>query len=120
MTWHRGRYPRSRSSASGSRCWRDWSSAPRSSLSETPRQCRSSTALACANQEIWALSIGELAGRRAAVREVLSNPRYRENAARLQQEIQLLPGPEFAVQLLEKLARDGCPIMNCSQSMTRA
>jgi len=57
---------------------------------------------------------------RAAVREVLGNPRYRENAARLQQEIQLLPGPEFAVHLLEKLVQDGCPIMNGSQSMTRA
>jgi UDP:flavonoid glycosyltransferase YjiC (YdhE family) len=54
---------------------------------------------------------------RAAVREVLHNPRYRENAARLRQEIQLLPGPENAVQLLERLVREGRPIMNSSESM---
>src|SRR5215467_1536834 len=56
---------------------------------------------------------------RAAVRDVLHNPGYRENAARLRQEIQLLPGPEKAVQLLEKLVREGRPIMNSSESMKR-
>jgi UDP:flavonoid glycosyltransferase YjiC (YdhE family) len=54
---------------------------------------------------------------RRAVREVLRNPAYRENAARLRQEIQLLPGPENAVQLLERLVRGGRPIMNSSESM---
>jgi MGT family glycosyltransferase len=56
---------------------------------------------------------------RAAVRDVLHNPGYRENAARLRQEIQLLPGPEKAVQLLERLVREGRPIMNSSESMKR-
>jgi MGT family glycosyltransferase len=54
---------------------------------------------------------------RSAVREVLGNPRYRENAARLQQEIQLLPGPEYAVRLLERLVREGRPIISGSQSV---
>jgi hypothetical protein len=57
---------------------------------------------------------------RAAVRDVLRNPKYRENAARLRQEIQLLPGPEYAVQLLERVVREGRPIMSNSQSVKRA
>jgi UDP:flavonoid glycosyltransferase YjiC (YdhE family) len=57
---------------------------------------------------------------RAAVREVLRNPSYCNNAARLRQEIQLLPGPQYAVQLLEKLVQVGRPILNSSQSVKRA
>jgi UDP:flavonoid glycosyltransferase YjiC (YdhE family) len=41
---------------------------------------------------------------REAVREVLGNPRYRERAERLREEMQRLSGPEYAVALLEKLA----------------
>ena len=43
---------------------------------------------------------------RAAVRDVLGDPRYRENASRLQEQIQALPGPEHAVGLLEQLPVD--------------
>jgi MGT family glycosyltransferase len=46
---------------------------------------------------------------RAAVREVLRNPTFRENAARVRQEIQLLPGPEYGVLLLERLVREERP-----------
>src|SRR5215207_6417135 len=41
---------------------------------------------------------------RAAVRDVLGDPRYSENASRLQEQIHALPGPEHAVGLLERLA----------------
>ena len=40
-------------------------------------------------------------------------------AARLRQEIQLLPGPQHAVQLLERLVQVGRPIMS-TQSVKRA
>jgi UDP:flavonoid glycosyltransferase YjiC (YdhE family) len=42
---------------------------------------------------------------REATRTVLSDPRYRQNAARLHNEMESLPGPEYAVALLERLAR---------------
>jgi MGT family glycosyltransferase len=57
---------------------------------------------------------------REAVREVLHNPRYGKNARRVRQEMQSMPPPDFAVHLLEKLMRDGCPIINGSQSMAWA
>ena len=41
---------------------------------------------------------------RAAVRDVLGDPRYRENARRLRDYIRALPGPDHAVRLLERLA----------------
>jgi MGT family glycosyltransferase len=41
---------------------------------------------------------------RAAVRDVLEEPRYRANARRLQAEMATLPGIEHAVDLLERLA----------------
>jgi UDP:flavonoid glycosyltransferase YjiC (YdhE family) len=41
---------------------------------------------------------------RAATRKVLAEPRYRENAGRLRDEIQAMPGPDQAVALLERLA----------------
>jgi MGT family glycosyltransferase len=40
---------------------------------------------------------------RAAVRDVLEDLRYRENAGRLKEQIRALPGPEHAVGLLERL-----------------
>jgi MGT family glycosyltransferase len=40
---------------------------------------------------------------RAAVRDVLRDPRYRENAGRLRDQIRALPGPEHGVGLLERL-----------------
>jgi UDP:flavonoid glycosyltransferase YjiC (YdhE family) len=47
---------------------------------------------------------------RDAVREVLENPSYRQNAERMQMDMQSLPGPEYAVKLLERLARERTPI----------
>ena len=41
---------------------------------------------------------------RAATRKVLTDPGYRENAVRLQDEMQAMPGPAHAVALLERLA----------------
>ncbi len=41
---------------------------------------------------------------RTAVIEVLSNPAYRQAAQRFQAEFAALPGPEYAVRLLEELA----------------
>lgn len=46
---------------------------------------------------------------RAAVREVLGDPRYRQNAAALRTEMEALPGPERAVELLEGLATEKTP-----------
>ncbi|MDP9369960.1 MAG: glycosyltransferase [Chloroflexota bacterium] len=46
---------------------------------------------------------------RAAAREVLGNPRYRQNAAALRAEMESLPGPERAVELLEGLASEKTP-----------
>jgi MGT family glycosyltransferase len=40
---------------------------------------------------------------RAAVRDILGDPRYRENAGRLRDQIRALPGPDHAVGLLERL-----------------
>jgi UDP:flavonoid glycosyltransferase YjiC (YdhE family) len=47
---------------------------------------------------------------RARVREVLAEPRYRENAQRFAEEMQALPPMRHAVKLLEQLARDRVPI----------
>ena len=41
---------------------------------------------------------------RAAVRDVLDNPRYRQRAKELRLEIEGLQGPEQAVNFLEQLA----------------
>lgn len=46
---------------------------------------------------------------RAAVRDVLANPRIQQNAAELQAEMEALPGPERAVELLEQLATEKTP-----------
>jgi UDP:flavonoid glycosyltransferase YjiC (YdhE family) len=43
---------------------------------------------------------------RAAVRDVLADARYRENAERLRDQIRALPGLEQAVSLLEQLPVD--------------
>ncbi len=47
----------------------------------------------------------------AAVREVLRDPRYRQNAQRLRDEMEALPGPERGVELLERLAAQGQPVV---------
>jgi len=43
---------------------------------------------------------------RDAVMDVLQTPSYRQSTERLRDEFNALPGPEFAVELLERLARD--------------
>ncbi len=48
---------------------------------------------------------------REAVREVLHTPGYRRNAARLRDEMRALPGPEYAVALLERLALERRPLV---------
>lgn len=46
---------------------------------------------------------------RAAVREVLDNPKYRSNAQHLRQQTQTLPGLEHGIRLLERLASENAP-----------
>jgi UDP:flavonoid glycosyltransferase YjiC (YdhE family) len=48
---------------------------------------------------------------RAAVLDVLADPTYRANAAGVRDAIATLPGPEHAVALLERLARDQQPLL---------
>ncbi len=48
---------------------------------------------------------------RAAVREVMDNPSYRQKAEHLRDEMAALPGPEHAVTLLEQLAMEKQPIL---------
>jgi MGT family glycosyltransferase len=48
---------------------------------------------------------------RAAVRAVLADPTFRRNAERVRDETAALPGPEYAVALLERLALERQPIM---------
>lgn len=47
---------------------------------------------------------------RAAVRAILADPTYRRNAERLRDEMAALPGPEYAVTLLERLAVEKQPL----------
>lgn len=49
---------------------------------------------------------------RAAVREVLANPTYQVNAERMRNEMAALPGPEYAVELLERLAVEKQPLFS--------
>jgi UDP:flavonoid glycosyltransferase YjiC (YdhE family) len=49
---------------------------------------------------------------RDAVRDVLHDPAYREKAQALRREIELLPGLEYPVVLLEELARKRAPIQS--------
>jgi UDP:flavonoid glycosyltransferase YjiC (YdhE family) len=48
---------------------------------------------------------------RAAVREILSSPMYRENARRISEQMAALPGPEYAVALLERLLAERQPLI---------
>ena len=41
------------------------------------------------------------------MREVLTNPTYRDNAKHLREEIAPIPGLEYGVDLLERLAAQG-------------
>jgi UDP:flavonoid glycosyltransferase YjiC (YdhE family) len=48
---------------------------------------------------------------RDVVLDVLHTPSYRQSAERLRDDFDRLPGPEYAVELLERLARDKMPIV---------
>ncbi len=48
---------------------------------------------------------------REATHTVLQDPQYRQNAERLRDEMQALPGLEYAVELLERLGRERQPIL---------
>jgi len=48
---------------------------------------------------------------RAAVQEVFVNPSYRASAQRVRDEMAALPGPEYAVALLERLATEKQPLL---------
>lgn len=47
---------------------------------------------------------------RDAAAEALANPVYRQNAGRIRDEVAALPGPEHAVELLERLDRERSPV----------
>jgi UDP:flavonoid glycosyltransferase YjiC (YdhE family) len=47
---------------------------------------------------------------RNALRDVLRDPRYRQTAQRLRDEMEQLPGPEHTVGWLERLAREKHPL----------
>jgi MGT family glycosyltransferase len=49
---------------------------------------------------------------RAAVEKILGDASYRQNAARMQREIAALPGPAYAVELLEWLATEKRPLVS--------
>jgi MGT family glycosyltransferase len=51
---------------------------------------------------------------RDEVHAVLADPAYRRNAARVRDEAAAMPGPEYAVTLLEQLAREKQPILAAS------
>jgi UDP:flavonoid glycosyltransferase YjiC (YdhE family) len=51
---------------------------------------------------------------RAAVRAVLGDPTYRANAERVRDAMATLPGPEHAVALLERLAKEKQPVLSHS------
>ncbi len=70
-------------------------------------------------QRCAALGVGEViaSGERTpeairnAARRVLGDPSYRRKAERIRDEMAALPGPEHAVRLLERLAREERPIL---------
>jgi UDP:flavonoid glycosyltransferase YjiC (YdhE family) len=49
---------------------------------------------------------------RQAVKEVLKNPTYRQAAEQMRAEIAALPQPEYAVKLLEQLAKEKRPVLS--------
>jgi len=48
---------------------------------------------------------------RAAAREVMDTPSYRQKAEQVRDEMAALPGPEYAVTLLERLAEEKQPLL---------
>jgi MGT family glycosyltransferase len=52
---------------------------------------------------------------REVVLDVLHTPSYRQSAERLRDELNSLPGPQFAVELLERLAREKAPVITSTR-----
>jgi UDP:flavonoid glycosyltransferase YjiC (YdhE family) len=59
--------------------------------------------------ERWRLSADSI---RAAVGDALDNPTYQQNVARLQAEMHALPGQEYAVALIERVAAEREPVLS--------
>jgi len=59
------------------------------------------------------IPLATLSAERAAeaVRELLGQARYGQAAERVRDEIAALPGPEYAVELLERLAAEKRPLI---------
>ncbi len=55
---------------------------------------------------------------RAAVRAVMDNPSYRQKAEQVRDEMAALPGPEHAVELLERLVVEKRPLRTASKLPT--
>jgi len=49
---------------------------------------------------------------RSSVRKLLDEAHFRQTAQRLQREIEAMPGPEYAVELLAQLARERRPLLS--------
>lgn len=48
---------------------------------------------------------------RAAVRTVLTDPTYRENAKRVRDAMAAQPGPAYGIALLERLVKERRPLL---------
>ena len=56
---------------------------------------------------------------REAVAAMLANPEYRRNAGRVRDEVSGLPGPEYAIALLERLAAERQPLLATPPTATQ-
>jgi UDP:flavonoid glycosyltransferase YjiC (YdhE family) len=68
--------------------------------------------IACAARDAGHVLAAMPADVRDAVSEVLAEPSYRAAAERLRDEIVALPGPEYALALVERLAAERRPILS--------
>jgi len=59
-----------------------------------------------------AVTVQKLAELAEPVEEMLANPAYRQNAERMRAEIATLPGPERALELLERLTAERRPLVD--------
>ncbi|HST04368.1 MAG TPA: glycosyltransferase [Chloroflexia bacterium] len=81
---------------------------------DQPQNARRCTELGIARMIEPGQQVGLAETIRDAVREVLSDPHYKQNAQNLQKEIEGLPGLEYPVALLERLAVERLPIVSRS------
>jgi MGT family glycosyltransferase len=78
------------------------------------------------SQRCAALGVGRVVGPdertpeliRAALLDVLRDPKYRQNAIRLKQDLQSLPPVEHSVELLEMLAQGRAPVKTVAREVT--